>query len=316
MPSEGPILTIGMPVYNEARHVGEAVESLLAQTHGDFVLHISDNASTDESSEICQRLADRDSRIKYERQKVNLGSGRNWQHLLDSAETELFMWAGAHDRWAPTLIERLVPALLSDGVILAYGRTQALDADGALGAIWEDDHTNTSVTDPSERFLGIVQRLGICNMLHGIWRTETLRMSSLARASFAIDVLLIAELAFEGCYKQVPEVLFNRRTVRSQETTRQRVARALSIVTGKEISEVPGWLNANVTFLRDHWEILENQRPELSRARELKLKALITPIILRRHIMNPLVREEVLPMLPSPLYNGLRAIWRQRPGAG
>ena len=46
-------LTIGMPVYNGAATIRQALDSLLLQTARDFVLVISDNCSTDDTSRIC-----------------------------------------------------------------------------------------------------------------------------------------------------------------------------------------------------------------------------------------------------------------------
>ena len=49
-----PRVSIGLPVYNGADFLEEALDSLLAQTFEDFELIISDNASTDRTQEICQ----------------------------------------------------------------------------------------------------------------------------------------------------------------------------------------------------------------------------------------------------------------------
>ena len=46
-PNEQPKVSIGMPVYNGEFFIRKSIESLLAQTFGDFELIISDNASTD-----------------------------------------------------------------------------------------------------------------------------------------------------------------------------------------------------------------------------------------------------------------------------
>ena len=52
-----PQVSIGMPVYNGDQYIREALDSLLAQTFTDFELIISDNASTDRTSEICREYA-------------------------------------------------------------------------------------------------------------------------------------------------------------------------------------------------------------------------------------------------------------------
>ena len=47
------LVSVCIPTYNYARFLGQAIESVLAQTWGDFELVISDNASTDETRGAC-----------------------------------------------------------------------------------------------------------------------------------------------------------------------------------------------------------------------------------------------------------------------
>ena len=49
---EKPILTVGIPVYNEAQYIARTLDSLLNQTCRDFIIIVSDNCSTDNSNEI------------------------------------------------------------------------------------------------------------------------------------------------------------------------------------------------------------------------------------------------------------------------
>ena len=51
-----PRVSIGMPVYNGEHFIRQSVESLLAQTYGDFELVITDNASKDRTEEVCREL--------------------------------------------------------------------------------------------------------------------------------------------------------------------------------------------------------------------------------------------------------------------
>jgi len=98
--SKVPQVSIGMPVYNGAKFIREALDSLLAQTFTDFELIISDNASTDETEAICQEYAAKDARIRYVRQAKNLGAVANFKFVLDEAVGEYFMWAAHDDKWS------------------------------------------------------------------------------------------------------------------------------------------------------------------------------------------------------------------------
>ena len=52
-----PLVTVGVPVYNGEKGIRRALDMLLKQDYPNFEIMISDNASTDETSDICQSLA-------------------------------------------------------------------------------------------------------------------------------------------------------------------------------------------------------------------------------------------------------------------
>lgn len=92
-----PTVSIGMPVYNGEKYLRDALDSLLSQTFSDFELIISDNASTDNSGNICLEYASKDNRIRYIRQPDNIGAAANFKFVFDKAGSEYFMWAACDD---------------------------------------------------------------------------------------------------------------------------------------------------------------------------------------------------------------------------
>jgi hypothetical protein len=62
-----------MAVFNGARFLPEAVESVLGQTFGDFELVVVDDGSCDQSREIVERVAAGDPRVRLIANEVNLG---------------------------------------------------------------------------------------------------------------------------------------------------------------------------------------------------------------------------------------------------
>jgi glycosyltransferase involved in cell wall biosynthesis len=109
-----PKVSIGLPAYNSAKYLREALDSLLAQTFTDFELIISDDASTDETSEICQEYMTKDRRIRYIRQPQNTGMAANQNFVFQQARGEFFMWAGHDDKWDKEFIKTLLNALVSN----------------------------------------------------------------------------------------------------------------------------------------------------------------------------------------------------------
>ena len=85
--ADSPLVTIGLPVYNSERYLEESLKSLLAQTYSEFVLIISDNASTDGTPAICQKYADADPRVKYYRNDSNIGNPGNFNRIFELCKT-------------------------------------------------------------------------------------------------------------------------------------------------------------------------------------------------------------------------------------
>lgn len=131
MPDKVPTVSIGMPIYNDVKYVRDALESLLSQSFTDFELVISDNASTDGSSAICEEYARRDLRIKYIRQGQNMGAAANFNMVLNKARSEFFMWAASDDVWDVNYVKLMVNALCgNEKAALAFSPYTLMDEDG------------------------------------------------------------------------------------------------------------------------------------------------------------------------------------------
>src|SRR5262245_40416583 len=118
---QAPLITIGLPCYNSERFIRQSIDSLLAQTYRDFVLLISDNASTDGTAAICQGYAAQDSRVKYTRNETNIGNPRNFNRIASLTATRYLKWSTADDFWAPTFLERALEIMERDpSIALCY----------------------------------------------------------------------------------------------------------------------------------------------------------------------------------------------------
>jgi glycosyltransferase involved in cell wall biosynthesis len=107
-----PRVSVGIPTYNRAATLGEAVQSILDQTFRDFELIISDNASTDGTSELVETF--RDPRIRYIRNSENLGMMLNFNLCFKSFKGIYCAFLGSDDYWLPGFLENAVEALESN----------------------------------------------------------------------------------------------------------------------------------------------------------------------------------------------------------
>lgn len=109
-------VSILLPVYNGARHLAAAIESVLAQTYSDWQLIVCDDQSTDASMDVVQRYARADQRIIVYRNEKNLGLFENYNECLEKSgakvgQCEFVKPFAQDDVLNPVCLERLVKVL-------------------------------------------------------------------------------------------------------------------------------------------------------------------------------------------------------------
>ena len=71
-----PLVSVIIPVYNYDRYLGEAIESVLAQTYKHLEVIVVDDGSTDRSGEVAKSFADRGVKYRYQA-NAGIGPARN-----------------------------------------------------------------------------------------------------------------------------------------------------------------------------------------------------------------------------------------------
>ena len=125
-----PKISIGLPVYNGENILRRSIDSILSQTFSDFELIISDNASSDSTPIICQDYAKRDKRIRYVRQKKNIGVYRNYFFLVNEAKFEYFLWVASDDYLDPNFLDENLKILTeNDNIVSSVGKVKPFGAE-------------------------------------------------------------------------------------------------------------------------------------------------------------------------------------------
>lgn len=220
-----PVVTLGVPLFNGAPYLASALDSLLAQTFSRFEILISDNGSTDGTEEICRRYAALDRRIRYFRHDVNRGAAWNHNFLIMEARGRYFRWHHYDDLCEPRHLERCVAALeVNPGTVLAYPRTILIDAAGGITSHYED-RLALDEDAPHARLRHFLRNVYLCNPVLGLVRMDALRRTALHGAYMAADHVLLAELAMQGRWVEIPEALFFRRFHSAKSTEANRTMR-------------------------------------------------------------------------------------------
>jgi glycosyltransferase involved in cell wall biosynthesis len=213
-----PSVSIGLPVYNGAQFLAPAIESVLRQTYTDFELIISDNASEDETPEICRTYAGLDRRVRYYRQNSNAGAAANFNFVFGVAAGQFFKWHSSDDLLDAEYLEKTVGVLENDpGVVLCHTGVVKIDARGrSLRRLQAS--SQTSDHDVAVRFSSLCG-LHPCYEISGLIRSDSLKATDLIGPYSHSDGVLLAHLSLLGRFGGLPDPLFF-----SREHPRQSMA--------------------------------------------------------------------------------------------
>ena len=132
----GPLVSIGVPVYNGERYLYECLDSILKQTYLNWECHVINNRSTDKSKEIADSFVDRDKRFRVitNEEFVDMTTNFNntYKYLAEGAK--YFKVVCADDWIMPEFLEKMVAVLEkypSAGICSAYRLdNRHVDCDG------------------------------------------------------------------------------------------------------------------------------------------------------------------------------------------
>lgn len=102
---EGKVSVI-MPVYNNDRHVGEAVRSVLAQSYTHLEIMLVDDHSTDDSRREMIALAETDDRIRCIFLPFNKGAAEARNEGIKTADGQYIAFLDTDDTWLPDKLEK------------------------------------------------------------------------------------------------------------------------------------------------------------------------------------------------------------------
>jgi glycosyltransferase involved in cell wall biosynthesis len=114
---QNPIVTVGIPSYNHAKYLAEAISSVINQTYTNFELIIVDNYSTDGTNEILSKLNDPRISIIKINNRGSIGLSRNI--ILEKACGEWIAFLDSDDLWTSDKLERC-SFYFQDGIDLIY----------------------------------------------------------------------------------------------------------------------------------------------------------------------------------------------------
>lgn len=231
----GPLVSIGVPVYNDAPWLRNSLNHLLAQDYYNLEIVIADDGSTDGSREICREYARRDTRIRLFENKHNLKALGNHKFVFDVSTGDYFAWGSGHDYYHVSFVSKTLENLLANSsAIMCCTQSSFVDEKGVvlrttLGGL------NTRGLPPAERFRKLMEhttRGGTANIFFGLYRHDVLGQKDFFRQVSGWDIIMLGELSLLGEMTQVNEIL-HYRMMNHKESNREHSERHTEMLFNK-----------------------------------------------------------------------------------
>jgi glycosyltransferase involved in cell wall biosynthesis len=223
-----PLITIGLPLFNADRTLGEAIRSIRSQTYGHWELLIIDDGSSDRSPEVAIEAQANDSRIRFSRDDRHIGLPGRLNQALGLARGELFARMDADDIAYPRRFERQVRFLRAHPDVDVVGSQMMIfGSDGTAKGVRRCRSTHAEIcAHPQWGF----------RVFHPTWTGRTSWFARYGyRAGYAEDQDLLLRAYRESRFANLPQVLLGYRQDRDprrydfkgRSTITRRVARAM-----------------------------------------------------------------------------------------
>lgn len=130
--SQTPTISICLPLYNGAKHLAEAIESVLAQSYADFELLIADDGSIDGSESIALQYEAKDVRIRYWKNESRQGLFGNYNACIRQAKGVFIKTFAQDDLLSVDCLKTFLQVLENDkSIALVASSRRIIDSDGA-----------------------------------------------------------------------------------------------------------------------------------------------------------------------------------------
>jgi succinoglycan biosynthesis protein ExoO len=131
-----PSVSVIIPAFNAATHIGTAIASALDQTLRDLEIVVVDDASSDNTVAVLEDWCARDHRVRLLRAEVNGGPARARNLALEAARGTWIAVLDADDAFAPERLAHLLDIAEATGADMVADNLRLVDA--ASGAVIGD----------------------------------------------------------------------------------------------------------------------------------------------------------------------------------
>ncbi len=117
-----PMVSVIIPVYNRAKFIGKAIDSVLNGRYQDFDIIVVDNGSTDNTVEVVESYVKKDPRVRLIKNKENI-IGLSLNLAVNASTAKYISQLDSDDEYTPITLEAMVGHLESHpkcGLAISY----------------------------------------------------------------------------------------------------------------------------------------------------------------------------------------------------
>lgn len=124
------LVSVITPAYNCAKYIGKTIESVQAQTYGNWEMIIVDDCSTDNTREVVESYSREDSRVHYICLDDNSGAAVARTESMKAAEGEYMAFLDSDDMWKPEKLDKQLAFMREHSCVFSCTAYEQVDEQG------------------------------------------------------------------------------------------------------------------------------------------------------------------------------------------
>lgn|GEM_PF-1213433 len=198
-----PAVGISVPTFNRIDLLERCVASLMELDYSNFIVRITDNASSDGTEDFCRDLASRDDRFRYFRGDKNIGSVSNFAWGRQLSNEPYFMWLGDDDWVEPEFLKVCLRRLEEKReLVLVSGVVNYERADGTK---FQGIPLTGNSADPRSRFIEMLSTVIDAGGYYGVYRRSAVKNIPII-VTWGSDYLYLCETAYNGPVETISSI--------------------------------------------------------------------------------------------------------------
>ena len=125
-----PLVSIITPLYNAENYIITTIKSIQKQTYSHWEHIIVNDCSTDNSLQIVEALAKKDTRIKISTLSRNSGAAQSRNKATELATGDYIAFLDADDLWHPEKLEKQLHFMQENNAMVSYTNYLHIDEEG------------------------------------------------------------------------------------------------------------------------------------------------------------------------------------------